>query len=138
MTILSLDIGKKGAYIIYETEKKEFLCKEIYSFDSFVDFFGLLEKLNTQYAFDFIIIGEAFGRPKVVKKHSKFYGVAELFTEMNDKIVVYVSDMTARSVVLGKGFGHNKKAVHEKYQEATSDLSDSRLFLDWYLLSHKI
>lgn len=135
MTILSLDIGKKGAYIIYDTESKEFLCKNVYSFDSLLNFFNLLQELNTEYAFDLIIIGEAFGQRSVVKRHSKFYGIAELFAEMNDKTVVYVSDMTARCTVLGKGHGRDKEAVHKKYKEETGDVSDCRLFIDYYLSS---
>lgn len=131
--ILSLDIGKKGGIVLYDNFNEKYLLKEKYNFESLYFTFQKLHELNNEFHFNVIIIGEAFGQRAVVKKHSKFYGVIELWAEMNNKQVIYVSDMTARCLVLGRGFGRNKKAVHEKYKEEDENVSDAVLFSEWYL-----
>ena len=140
MIVLSLDIGKKGGVVIYDYYSKEYILKETFSFNnSYKDVYDYLNILRDKYFTNkkvVIVIGEAFGQRVVVKKHSKFYGVIELFSEMFDYNVVYYNDVHCRSVILGKGNGQKKDMVQEKYKEATPDISDARLFLDTFLLEY--
>lgn len=135
MVIMSLDVGKKqGAIVIYDTEKKLYLVKQTWAFNSLLVTYRYLKILMVSHAVDLVVIGEAFGQRVVVKVHSKFYGVVELLTEDYNRTVYYLSDTTARMVVLGKGNGRRKDLVQEKYKEETPDLSDACLFISAYLI----
>lgn len=133
MNILSIDVGAKGGVIIYDTDTKEVLHRSTISFSkSMVSIYEYLNNISQEISV--IVIGEAMGQRAVVKKHSKFYGVIELWAEYKSIPVVYLNDMHCRCVVLGKGNGNKKEMVHEKYKEQTPDLSDARLFIDAYLI----
>jgi len=133
MTILSLDIGKKGGVVIW---KDKFIHEEIFSFaDSMKDVYDYLVELNVMWGFDLIVIGEVFGQRVVVKKHSKFYGVVELFAENYNKYVIYYNDVSCRARVLGKGNGKRKDMVVERYPDSLSpDTADAKLFIDNHLI----
>lgn len=132
MTILSLDIGKKGGVVIW---KDGFIHEEVFSFaDSMLDVYRKLFDLLTVWDFDLIVIGEAMGQRCVVKKHSKFYGVIEYFAEKYSKYVVYYNDVSCRARVLGKGNGKRKDMVMERYPDSLSpDTADAKLFIDNHL-----
>ena len=134
MVIMSLDIGKKGAIVIYDTDKIMYLLKQEYSFDSLFKTYEYLKVLIVSKNIDLVVIGEAFGHRCVVKAHSKFYGVVECLVERFDRTVYYLTDRSARCVVLGKGNGNKKEKVQEYYKEATPDVSDACLFISAYLL----
>jgi hypothetical protein len=138
--IVAIDVGKIGAYTVYDIENKTYIKERELSFDSsmveiYIRFSQVIEELHENgYGSVVFIVGEAFGQRVVVKKHSKFYGVIELVCEKEKIELRYVSDSTCRAVVLGIGFGRNKPAVHEKYRCATPDISDCHLFTDWFLI----
>ena len=135
MLIYSLDIGKKGAIVVFDTEKKVFIFKQEWSFDSLLSTYLYLKACFKNKKADLVVIGEAFGHRQVVKYHSKFYGGIELICEQENVQVLYVTDRTARATVLGKGNGNKKELVHQKYQEDTPDISDACLFISYYLIS---
>lgn len=137
--IVAIDVGKKGAYTVYDIDTKEYLSQVELTFDKSLcdihkEFKLVINWLRQKEYGDIVfVIGEAFGQRVVVKKHSKFYGVIELLCEEAKIELIYVSDSTCRAKVLGTGNGRNKAMVHEKYQCATPDLSDCHLFTDWLL-----
>jgi Holliday junction resolvasome RuvABC endonuclease subunit len=138
--IVAIDVGKKGAYTIYDIQLKDYLEKKDLSFDnSYVDiykeFYSVIKGLKAAgYGNILLIIGEAFGQRKVVKKHSKFYGVIELVCESEKLQLNYESDSTCRAAILGKGNGRNKEMVHELFKGKTPDISDCMLFTNYQLM----
>lgn len=141
MKILSLDVGKKGGVVIFDTDKREYELEDLFSFhDSMLKVKEYLSGVMLKYKPALIVIGEAFGQRAVVKKHSKFYGVIELVAEINDTAVIYYNDVSCRAVVLGKGNGRDKEMVWLKAYplSETQDIADAKLFIDKYLIDCKI
>ena len=118
--------------VVYDLREKKFIDKIDYSFVTKADLFVKLNYLVKKHLIKGMIIGEAFGQKVVVKSHSKFYGVIELVAEHYDMPTIYVSDRTARAIVLGKGNGNKKEMVKEYFNEDNQDIADAMLFAKWY------
>ena len=146
MIILAIDVGKQGAYTVYDTEEKKYsyICPYKFKFLRSVKnnqeerwkSMGEVGKYFKELFInaDVVVIGESFGQHKSTVVHYKYYGVFELLAEIYDAYLVYIQDNSARKEVLGPGSGAKKILVHEKYQQEIPDVSDCMLFTDWYLL----
>jgi len=80
MKIVSIDVGAKGAFTVYDTEKQCYRVVEELSFKkSMYDIYERFSRLIRAIGSDtVIIIGEAMGMKRTIKTHSKFYAVIEL------------------------------------------------------------
>lgn len=131
---MSLDIGKKGAIVIYDDEAKVYLLKQAWSFKTLLETYTYLKVLIVSKKVELIVIGEAFGMMHIVRVHTRYYGIIELLAEQLNVAMYYLNDMHARCVVLGKGNGRRKDLIHEKYKGETEDISDACSFISAYYI----
>lgn len=159
--IIGIDVGAKGGIAVFDTCKDCWIQLDSPSFANKKNNKLLIEYrkgvfsnktkplINAEEIYDYFfdlflgkssnavaVIGEAFGQARVVKKHSKFYGIIEMVCAELQIRLSYVTDNSARLVVLGKGNGKRKDLVHEKYKADTPDISDAMLFVDWFIATY--